>query len=141
VRVPETLLSLGTPPGSALEVTVTVHETLAPGEPWFDTAITAAAYPFGGTLTATYTLTDLHAWGRALAALEDGVGRVVLGGDRAAELVVVAERQQGGTPDRRVLEVALVPSGDDPWPRLAWLLFDVEPGWAREAGARALALG
>jgi hypothetical protein len=130
------LLRVGTT-GSALAVSATVQETLAPGEPWYDVAIGATAYPFSGTLTATFTATDLALWADGLEALTDGVGRVVLGGDRAAELVVVAEETG---PGERVLEVSLVPSGDDPWPQLRWLVFDVPADWAAGTAARVRTL-
>lgn len=65
-----------------------------------------------------FTLSDLSQWGEALTALRAGTGRVVLGGGRAAELALDAEPQVGGPPDRVSISVDLVPSGDDPYPRV-----------------------
>jgi hypothetical protein len=124
----------------SLTVTVERQPLRIPAEPWFDTTLAVTAPPFGGTLETVFTLGDLHAWGTALAGLPDGAGTVVLGGDRACELVVKARRQRGGEPGRLALELSLTPSGDDPWPRLRWIAFDVDPGWAATAGGAALAL-
>jgi hypothetical protein len=139
VRVPTTLLDLGVD-GMRLRVEVSVQATLAPGEPWFDTDLVAQATPYAGSLRTTFTLSDLHAWRERLAALDDGLGKAVLGGDRAAELVIKAKRQQGGEPGRRALSLSLTPSGDDPHPKLTWLLFDVAPTWATDAIAAIDAL-
>jgi len=123
-----TLLSIGTN-GASLTVTVRRQATKSPGEPWFDTEITADAFPFAGTLRTVFTWSDLRQWGEALIALNAGTGRVVLGGNRAAELAIDAVPQVGGPQDQVALSVDLTPSGDDPYPRLTYLLFDVPPSW------------
>ena len=126
---PTTLISIGGT-GASLTVTVRRQETKSPDEPWFDTEITAEAFPFAGALMTVFTLSDLRQWGEALTALNAGTGRVVLGGGRAAELAIRAEPQVGAPRDQVALSVDLTPSGDDPYPRLTYLLFDVPPTWS-----------
>jgi hypothetical protein len=124
-----TLISIGEA-GASLTVTVSQEATMSTEEPWFHTEITADAFPFGGTLKTVFTLSDLRRWGGALSALQAGTGRVVLGGGRAAELGLAAEPQQGGPPDRVAVSVDLVPSADDPYPKLSYVIFDVSSSWS-----------
>lgn len=132
--VARTLISIGGTGGS-LAVTVQSAAGVSPDEPWFDTEITAEAFPFAGTLKTVFTLSDLRQWGEALTALRAGAGRVVLGGGRAAELTLGGERQVGGLPDSVTISVDLVPSGDDPYPRLSYVIFDVPSSWSEVASA------
>lgn len=125
--------------GGSLTVVVRRQTAMTPDEPWFDAEIAAEAPPFSGTLNAVFTQNDLRQWGEGLAALRDGTGRVVLGGGRAAELVLDGERQIGGLADSVTIAVDLVPSGDDPYPRLSFLIFDVPSSWSEVApGAMTL---
>jgi len=124
-----TLISIGGA-GASLTVTVAQQASMSPEEPWFDTEIAAHAFPFAGTLRTVFTWSDLRRWGEALTALRAGTGRVVLGGGRAAELALDAEPQAWGSPDRRAISVDVVPSGDDPYPRLSYVIFDVPPSWS-----------
>ena len=134
-----TLISIGAA-GASLSVGVRRQATRSPGEPWFDTEITADAFPFGGTLETVFTMSDLREWGEGLSGLTAGTGRVVLGGHRSAELVIEAAPQQGVRPDLVALRVEVTPSGDDPFPALRYLVFDVPPSWS-EIGSRIQALG
>ncbi|MGF9755762.1 DUF5959 family protein [Microvirga sp. 0TCS3.31] len=134
-----TLISIGAA-GASLRVGVRRQATRSPGEPWFDTEITADAFPFGGTLETVFTMSDLREWGEGLSGLTAGTGRVVLGGDRAAELIIEASPQQGAHPDLVAIRVDVTPSGDDPYPALRYLIFDVPPWWS-EIGSRIEALG
>ena len=134
-----TLLSIGGT-GASLTVKVRRRASMSLDEPLFDTEITAEAFPFAGTLRTAFTLSDLRQWGDALTALSAGTGRVVLGGGRAAELAIDAEPQVGGLSNQVALSVDLTPSGDDPYPRLRYLIFDVPPFWS-EVGSRISALG
>lgn len=97
--------------------------------------MTIDAFPFGGTLKTTFTTIELREWNERLSRLDRGAGRVVVGGDRAAELVIEAEVQVGGGPDLRAICVYVTPSGDDPYPALRYLIFDVPPSWS-EIGSR-----
>lgn len=133
-----TLLAIGEA-GASLTVVARRQAPRSPVEPGFDTEITVDAFPFGGTLETTFTMTDLREWSERLSGLTAGTGRVVLGGDRAAELVVEAELQVGGDPDLRSICVNVTPSGDDPYPALRYLIFDVPPSWS-EIGSRLEAL-
>ena len=133
-----TLISIGAT-GASLTVVVRRQATKSPGEPWFDTEITADAFPFGGTLKTVLTMSDLRVWGDGLSGLTAGTGRVVLGGDRAAKLVIEAESQDGEHPDHVAICVDLTPNGDDPYPALKYLIFDVPPSWP-EIGSRIDAL-
>ena len=127
-----TLISIdGT--GGSLTVVVRRQTAMTPDEPWFDAEIAVEAPPFSGTLNSVFTKSDLRQWGEGLAALRGGTGRVVLGGGRAAELVLDGERQIGGPADSVTIAVDLVPSGDDPYPKLSFLIFDVPSSWSEVA--------
>ena len=52
-----------------------------------------------------------------------------------AELTLGGERQVGGLPDSVTISVDLVPSGDDPYPRLSYVIFDVPSSWSEVASA------
>lgn len=116
--------------GASLRVEV---ERQASQPAMFDTSITIDAFPFSGTLRTIFTLSDLREWAKSLDGATDGQGRVLLGGGRAAELSVVSERQIGGDPDALALTVAVSPSGDDPFPSLTFLIFDVPRSWTQIA--------
>lgn len=103
------------------------------GDPWFDTAIAVVAPPFAGTVETTFTLSDLRDWATQLRRTEDLPRRVVLGGGRAAEVVIDIERQIGGADGALALEICATPSGDDPWPLIRFLVFGVSPFWEETA--------
>ena len=84
------------------------------------------AHPFSGTLEGGLLLDDLKKW-RAQLKRFTTPSVLRLGGDRAAELQLHVDDQVGGTPGRWAVEVRLVQSGDDPWPEIRYLIFDVEP--------------
>ena len=46
------------------------------------------------------------------------------------EEALEAEPQGRGPPDRMAISVDVVPSGDDPYPRLSYVIFDVPPSWS-----------
>lgn len=120
--------------GSRLRVTAVPHPV--PGvddDPWFDTAIAVDAYPFAGTVETIFTLNDFRDWARALRRGDELPRQVVLGGNRAAEVVIDIQRQVGGTKDAIALEISVTPSGDDPWPLIRFLVFDVAPFWNETA--------
>lgn len=118
--------------GSSLRVEVERQATpSAIDEPWFDTTITVDAYPFSGSLRTIFTLGDLREWGQSLTAALDGAGQVLLGGDRAAALLIVAEPQEGGDNGAVAMSVTVTPSGDDPFPSLTYLIFDVPSSWTQ----------
>jgi hypothetical protein len=95
---------------------------------WFTGSIEVSAFPFHGILQTTFTTDDLARWATALR--DTTLPRTVtLGGDRAAELTLKVEEQQGGEDGMLAVEVELTPSGDDPYPFLRFLLFDVDPGF------------
>jgi hypothetical protein len=133
-----TLLAIGGK-GSSLSVTAR-RQSDSGRDAWFDTEIAVEAFPFAGTLRTIYTLDDYAQWGQALAALQAGPGRVVLGGGRAAELIIEADSQIGGGDHAVALSIGLTPSGDDPYPRLNYLIFDVSPSWL-DIGSRLAELG
>jgi hypothetical protein len=95
---------------------------------WFTASVEASAFPFHGIVQATFTTEDLRGWAAQLRA--PAVPHVVtLGGDRAAELKLRIKRQRGGEAGRLAVTVELTPSGDDPFPFLRFLLFDVDAGF------------
>lgn len=99
---------------------------------WFDMRIAVRAHPFAGVLEATFTDEDLTAFADALDRLEPA-GEATLGSDRAPELRLVVEEQIGRHEGALAVECSLTPSGDDPYPFLRWLMFDVQPFAARTA--------
>jgi hypothetical protein len=126
-----TLLSVGAA-GSSLRLTVRPRATFSVGDPWFDAEIEVEALPFAGTLQTVFTRADLHDWLDQLAGLTAGTGQAVLGGGRAAELVIEAQAQIGSRDAEAVaLSICLTPSGDDPYPCLSFLIFDVATEWAQ----------
>jgi hypothetical protein len=109
---------------------------------WYTTVVASAANPWHGSFDTIFTTDDLRDW---VARLRDTAlpRRVVLGGDRAAEVVLDVDEQQGGTPGSLAIQVEVVMSGDDPFPFLRYLIFDVPPDFgtrvadAVEAALRA----
>jgi hypothetical protein len=83
---------------------------------WSNAAIEVDAHPFKGTIETVLTADDVSAWTLGLSDFADGSERCALGGGRAAEIILERE----GT----VVEVAVTPSGDSPWPRLRYLVFN-----------------
>jgi hypothetical protein len=104
------------------------------GEGWFDVTYEASAHPFAGTVADALFEEDLVGWAKALQELSLP-GVVILGGGRAAELRLEIESQERGDGSHWVVEVTLVRSGDDPWPQLRYLIFDVEPFTERAIAA------
>jgi hypothetical protein len=132
------LLAIG---GTGSSLTVTARRQAASRlDPWFGTEIAVEAFPFAGTLRTVFVLDDFALWARGLAALKAGTGRVVLGGSRAAELTIEAESQIGGASQALALSIDLTPSGDDPYPRLNYVIYDVSPTWS-DIGRRLAGLG
>ncbi|HWM20554.1 MAG TPA: hypothetical protein VNO51_12760 [Ilumatobacteraceae bacterium] len=101
---------------------------------WWDCRIAATSSPFSGEVTTIFTTADLDAFASSLTSLGEQ-GEAILGGGRAAEVRFVQEPQIGGTPGLLAIECSVTPSGDDPYPRLTFLIFDVRP-FAERAAAR-----
>ena len=121
----KTLLDLGQS-GSRLTVKVTEASKLAGLDRTFDAFFEAEAHPFAGGFADALFEDDLIAWRNSL----DGwtaPGSLLLGGGRSAELRLTAEPQIPGGPDLWVVEATLSRSGDDPYPMLRFLIFNVEP--------------
>lgn len=95
-------------------------------ERWFDCRIAVDAHPFAGVLETVFTDEDLTQFADTLDRL-DPAGEAILGGDRAAELRLVVEPQLGGAEGALAVECTLTPHGDDPYPQIRWLIFDVRP--------------
>ncbi len=89
----------------------------------FDAVYEVDAQPFAGTLRDALLSSDLQTWRESLTTLELP-GNVVLGGGRAVELRLHVEL---ASDDRWTAEVRLLRSGDDPFPELRYLIFDVGP--------------
>jgi hypothetical protein len=94
-----------------------------------DATISASAFPFSGTVETVFTQHDLITFRDALRALSVP-GRVALGGGRTTLLALDVREQTSIEPDRVVVEVTLIPSEDDGWPMLRYLIFDVDPSFA-----------
>lgn len=103
-------------------------------ERWFDTRIRVDAHPFSGTVETIFTDEDLTEFAEQLDGLGPE-GDVVLGGGRAAEVRLAAEWQNGVKGGRLAVECSVTPSGDDPYPFVRFLIFDVEPAFASIAAA------
>ena len=125
--VPLRLLDLDA--GNVLRLEAAPQADTAGGARWFDVTFTASAHPFAGTFASVLFESDLTVWRDALRTL-DAPGTIVLGGDRGPELRLAVEQQRGSSTHLWAVEVELLVSGDDPWPRLTYLLFDVEPSFA-----------
>lgn len=119
-----------------LLVTCVPHPVPGQAERWFDVRFDAKAFPFAGVVTDTITETDLTWWRGLLEALA-APGEIVLGGERAAELVLAVERQVGSDDESYVVKVRLTPSADDPWPCLRWLLHNQPAFWTEAATSTA----
>jgi hypothetical protein len=100
---------------------------------WFDCRVIVEASPFGGTLETIFTDEQLLAFADAVDGL-DPVGQAVLGGDRAPDLRLVVENQIGGRQGALAVECFLTPSGDDPYPRLRWLISELSRSPRRPVG-------
>ncbi len=122
------LLSLGHA-GCRIRVAVehTPERLSAPlDDPLFGVSYEVEAHPFSGILESALLLDDLKKWRSQLTSFATP-SVLRLGGDRAAELQLHVDDQVGGTPGRWAVEVRLVQSGDDPWPEIRYLIFEVEP--------------
>jgi hypothetical protein len=129
------LLTLGAT-GASLRISASRRQMVGIIEdPWFDASISVDAYPFAGTIDTIFTLSDLKEWAESMRSIDELPHRAVLGGNRAAEVLIDIERQIGGLEGALALEVSVTPSGDDPNPYLRFLIFDVTPFWD-EAAAR-----
>jgi hypothetical protein len=92
----------------------------------FNVSYQVEAHPFSGILEGGLLIDQLQEW-RAQLTRFGAPGALRLGGDRAAELQLHVDDQVGGHPGRWAVEVRLVQSGDDRWPEIRYLIFDVEP--------------
>lgn len=125
---PVDVLSLGFG-RSSLRVSLRRHPGVSE---WFEATITASAPPWQGGFDTIFTADDLRSWAARLRA--SGLPRtVVLGGNRAAELVLTLDDQQGGTAGSTAVQVEVTPSGDDPYPFLRFLLLEVSPDFGDHA--------
>jgi hypothetical protein len=101
---------------------------------WVRVVIAVTSPPFTGDLETILESVDLEVFADALDAVAaSSTGEAVLGGGRAAELRLTIERQVGGSEGHFVVESSVTPSGDDPYPRLTFLTFDVPPVFADAA--------
>ena len=120
------LLALGTPDNSLRVGARPATRPLPGNELWFEVRIEAEAHPFSGVMEETFPSSALVEWSGTLE--KEPPARYVLGGWRAAELTLEVEPPEGAQQGQQlVVEVTLVRSGDDPWPLLRYLIFNVEP--------------
>lgn len=101
---------------------------------WFDTRIRVHAHPFSGTVETIFTDEELTQFGQQLEGLGPE-GDVVLGGGRACEVRLTVEWQNGVKGGLLAVECSVTPSGDDPYPYVRFLVFDVDPAFASITGA------
>ena len=102
---------------------------------WFHARLSVEAHPWHGVLETIFTRDELLAFGQALR-VERLPRKVALGGGRAAELLLDLKVQQGQNAGRIAMVAELTPSGDDPYPFVRWLMFDVPSDFGpAEAGA------
>lgn len=99
-------------------------------------AVEVIAHPWSGTLDAAFSAADLRAFAADLRS-DEAPRRVVLGGDRARELELKLARQSGPPSGEQVfaVEARLAWTGDDPFPELRWLMFDVTQEQVNAAAA------
>lgn len=103
-------------------IAVRLGDPYSPGSPdpvrraWRHAGIEVTAHPFAGTIQTILTGDDIEQYAALAEEFTSGRrDRVVLGGDRAAEIVLQRHDE--------TIEVSVTPSGDDPWPRLHFLIF------------------
>jgi hypothetical protein len=101
---------------------------------WFDTRVRVGAHPFSGTVETIFTDEDLKQFAEQLEGLGPE-GEAVLGGGRACEVRLATEWQNGVTGGLLAVECSVTPSGDDPFPFVRFLIFDVDPSFASTAVA------
>jgi hypothetical protein len=99
---------------------------------WYDASVHVLAHPFTGVVQAVLEESDLEQFASNLETAEIP-GRLVLGGGRACEIVLIFEWQNGVEDDLLAVECAVTPSGDDPYPRIEFVAFDVLPFFAGTA--------
>lgn len=102
---------------------------------WFRARFMVEAYPWGGVVEATLTRDDLLAFAQDLRTARLP-RKLVLGGGRAAELILDLSVQLGQNHGRIAMVAELAQSGDDPYPFIRWLIYNVSPDFGPvEAGA------
>ena len=117
------LLELGRT-GQSLSLSASTRSV--PGDtPLVELAFDVKAHPFVGRFTDVVMLEDLEFFRDNVARLTVP-GGVVFGGGRMAELRLDLEPQAGGAQGGIAVEVTILPNGDQ-WPRLSYLIFDVQP--------------
>lgn len=103
--------------------------TVGGDSPWQKkVAIEIVAHPWSGTLEGTLDDEALRHFTAALRSPELP-RRAVLGGDRSPELELKLAPQQGWPAGTELIaaEARAAWTGDDPFPELRWLMFDIEP--------------
>lgn len=98
----------------------------------FRARIGVEAGPWSGTLATMFVEEELRRFAAALRRT-DLPRLACLGGGRSTELVLAVEAQRGGPSGALAVTVELAWSGDDPYPFLRWLIFDVSPAFAARA--------
>lgn len=90
----------------------------------FDCTIEIDTGVFRGTIETVFFDFDLFNFKTRLGELQVP-GIVTLGGNRGAEIRFEINKQIGGTQGSLAIAVSATPSGDDPWPKLSFLEFEV----------------
>lgn len=113
----------------------------AAGEGWASphgaVTIDIVAYPWSGTMDGTFSGDEFRTFAAALRSRETP-RRAVLGGGRSREIELKLTRQSWPTTGEALyaIEARAAWTGDDPYPELRWLMFDV-PQSQLEAAADA----
>lgn len=120
---------------SALRIKVRpdIYPDASPRE--FDSVIECNTGIFNGVVNTVFFDDDLLAFKEQLEVLQVP-GSVVLGGDRCAEVAFEVDHQEGGTPGSLAMEVSVTACGDDPWPRLLFVEYDVPADFPKTLAAK-----
>lgn len=105
-----------------------IHPSVSPAE--FDCTIEIDAGVFKGNFGTVFFDEDLLKFKAVLEKLQVP-GTVTLGGNRGAEITFEIDNQIGGTKGSLAITVSATPSGDDPWPKLSFLEFEVPAEFPR----------
>ncbi len=111
------------------DISGAVHSLMSPdlstsSQRYFDAHIQIETSVFCGQFQSSFFDADLEEFRTSLNQIGSR-GIAKLGGGRSAEIVFVFEEQLGGIDGSLAVTITAAPSGDDPWPKLSFLEFDV----------------
>lgn len=107
-----------------IKLRLDIYSDASPAE--FECTVLIDTGVFSGQFETVYFDEDLIAFKNKLEKLRIP-GTVVLGGNRCAEIIFDMSKQIGGNQGALAITVSASPFGDDPFPKLTFLEFEVSP--------------